>query len=1326
MYEGLSGSAYQGILTQYFDSSGWISLSSTVDSFTDTRATAPTGVNAASIEAEVKYAEEHTEPSHINAQYTIITAPGSTYESGFGNGFCAYHDVASNGAIFQFVPYIGDEPFKDGNNCKSYGSGNVANATSVTGSHEYAESITDPLWDTAPGWRGLEGAAGEISDLCATAGDKLSNGSYVQGQYDDHQNACSLADENPPHILALTDGPTNLTASSVTLNATINPEGLSTTYFFEYGTTKSYGSVVPASEVSVGSGKANLAVSQSISGLTLETAEHYRVVAKNASGITYGEDRTAIPSKWKIRTLPNGAKWGWLSGVSCPTEAACMSVGTYYDPSISPEPNQMLAYQYANGSWVQTAVPLLAGESFPELAEVSCVTTSECIAVGHVTVSGHRLPLAAKWNGTSWARLSISLPGGSENAELRGVSCAAVGDCVAVGSREIAGKVWLNYSAHLSGETWFTLETPTNESASVSVIEDVSCVATSVCLGVGWYNPTSGGGSNPVRLLMDAKGWSLQANTTGTGSLSGVTCKSLQFCMAVGRDYSLSAATSETWNGSGWSVQVKASLAGITGDSLEGVACTSPSNCAAVGFGFSSVNEATVPGAAIWNGTAWTEQTTPRESEVAQNFLSDVACAGPARCFTVGTSKASGEPRALLEARENTVVPTVDRQFGSFGTGNGQFSLPVGLAVDAEGNIWVADRVNNRITEFNAKGEYLTKFGAAGSGNGQLNGPTSLAFTSNGNLWVTDAGNHRVQQFKPNGEYLGQFGTEGTGPGKFVEPWGIAVDPTGNIWVSDSFYRVEEFSSSGAFIREQHGAGYGGSGNGEFSSPRGVATDSAGNVWVADSGNNRVQELSPAGGFIRKFGTPGSSDGQMSSPYGVAVRPSGDVLVAEKGNNRVQEFTPEGEFLAGFGSKGTAKNQFWDPWGGIAVGPGNTIDVSDGGGRHISKWKQPWSPEAITQAATNVKQAEATLNGTVNASGASTTYYFEYGPTTAYGVQAPIGGGSAGSEVDRLAVSRTVSGLASGMSYHFRLVASNNEGLTYGKDMTFKTSAPAFQGSFGSWGPGNGQFDHSAGIAQDAAGNLWVVDQNNLRVQKFNEKGEFLAKFGSEGSGDGQFGSPTDIAIDAKGNLWVTDAGYSRVEEFNASGEFLAKFGSAGSGNGQFGIGGPEAIAIDAKGNIWVGDTYNGRLQKFNEKGEFLKVVSSHGPAAGQLGEPTGIDIGLGGNVWVADWAYNRVVGFNEAGEYVRQFGSEGIGNGQFKRPDAIDVDPQGEVWVVDQNNNRVQGFSEKGEYLTQFGTSGTGAGQFSLGFPTGIATDAKGSIWVSDSNNNRVQRWGP
>ena len=286
------------------------------------------------------------------------------------------------------------------------------------------------------------------------------------------------------------------------------------------------------------------------------------------------------------------------------------------------------------------------------------------------------------------------------------------------------------------------------------------------------------------------------------------------------------------------------------------------------------------------------------------------------------------------------------------------------------------------------------------------------------------------------------------------------------------------------------------------------------------------------------------------------------------------------------------------------------------------------------------------------------------------------------------------------------------------------TSGTKYSSSFGSSGSGNGQFAHPAGSAIDAQGNLWVVDSNNNRVQKFDSEGKYVTQLGSLGSGNGQLSDPMDIAIDDKGNLWIADRGNHRVQKLNAKGEYLAKFGSLGSGNGQFSSYGPRGIAIDAQGDLWVSD-YSGRVQEFNANGEFVKAVGSYGSGEGQFGESTGLDIEEG-KVWVGDWTKHRVSVFSDAGKFLFQFGSSGSGNGQFNHPDAVEVDSKGNVWVIDEGNGRFQQFNSEGKYVGQFGSKGSGAGQFSFAWPVGIASDSSGNVWISDSANNRVQKWVP
>ncbi len=275
----------------------------------------------------------------------------------------------------------------------------------------------------------------------------------------------------------------------------------------------------------------------------------------------------------------------------------------------------------------------------------------------------------------------------------------------------------------------------------------------------------------------------------------------------------------------------------------------------------------------------------------------------------------------------------------------------------------------------------------------------------------------------------------------------------------------------------------------------------------------------------------------------------------------------------------------------------------------------------------------------------------------------------------------------------------------------------SYWASFGALGAGDGQFNRPADVAVGPNGEVWVVDKNNNRVEKFGADGKFQLKFGTGGSGNGQLSAPTALAVDTQANLWVADSGNRRVQKFSASGEYLAKFGSQGTGNGQFSSYGPRGIALDAQGNIWVSD-YSTRIQKFAPSGEFLKAVG-----AGQLGESAALDVG-GGKVWVGDWANNRISVFSEAGEFLFKVGSAGSGNGQFTHPDAVEVDAKGNVWVGDEGNSRVQQFSQAGEYVAQFGSAGSGKGQFKFAWPFGITSDDKGSLWIADANNHRVQRW--
>ncbi len=317
---------------------------------------------------------------------------------------------------------------------------------------------------------------------------------------------------------------------------------------------------------------------------------------------------------------------------------------------------------------------------------------------------------------------------------------------------------------------------------------------------------------------------------------------------------------------------------------------------------------------------------------------------------------------------------------------------------------------------------FANQFGQEGA---KLGNAVSAATDASGNVWVTDYSNDRILKFSPAGVFLNSYGWEGYGPLGFRDPWGIAVNKTtGNVYVSDpGNNRVEELNSSGGFVRafgwgvspggtsknefqdcaEYCEAGIAGSGAGQFNWPQGVAVDAGGNVWVAEYNNNRLQEFDAEGKYLATYGSVGTGGGQFEGPMDIAFSGS-NLFVTDQNNNRVQELTNTGGFTEAIG------------WG-----------VSNG--------------EAKLQVCT--------------------------------------------------------SGCRAGVS-----------------------------------GSGNGQFNAPRGLAVDAAGDLYVSEINNNRVQELSAAGAFLTKFGSEGSGNGQFSQPMGVALGASGGIYVTDFNNKRVQEW--------------------------------------------------------------------------------------------------------------------------------------------------------------------------------------------------
>src|SRR6266566_6377660 len=183
--------------------------------------------------------------------------------------------------------------------------------------------------------------------------------------------------------------------------------------------------------------------------------------------------------------------------------------------------------------------------------------------------------------------------------------------------------------------------------------------------------------------------------------------------------------------------------------------------------------------------------------------------------------------------------------------------------------------------------------GGRGSGKGEFDSPLGMCIDGNGNVLVADTNNGRIEKFSPTGTFLSILGNRGTGQGQLAGPNGTAVDRTGNIYVADaSNHRVQKLAADGTSIAEWKGPDPG------FYGPRRIAIGPDNSIYVVDQGHTRIVKFNPDGKVLTVWGTKGNGDAQFDDPTSVAVDPTTNkVYVADPRNKRIQVFDANGKFL---------------------------------------------------------------------------------------------------------------------------------------------------------------------------------------------------------------------------------------------------------------------------------------------------------------------------------------------------------------------------------------------------------------------------------------------
>jgi YD repeat-containing protein len=741
---------------------------------------------------------------------------------------------------------------------------------------------------------------------------------------------------------------------------------------------------------------------------------------------------------------------------------------------------------------------------------------------------------------------------------------------------------------------------------------------------------------------------------------------------------------------------------------------------------------------------------TPNSNNVGRALVVQVSAVNGGGTVTA----ASAASRAV--SASGTLSYTYKSQFGTAGTGNGQFEHPADVAIDGKGNLWVVDHINDRVQEFNEKGEYLQGFGAAGSGNGQLKSPDALAVDSKGNVWVADNGNHRVEEFNAKGEYEKVFGAEGSNGGQFASegPEGIAVDSHGNLWVSNpAGGTVEVFNEKGEYLKS---VGSKGTGAGQLGEPEGVAISSSGHVFMADWTNDRVEEFNEAGEYIREFGTAGSEPGQLRDPYGIAVSAKGEVLVADNGNNRIDVFNEAGESEGSIASEGTGNGQvkFSYPIG-LATAPGGVIWVTDPGSDRLEKWEGEATSEGATQAPQPgwTVEYDASLSG-ANLPAMSKEATEKWGEkdnpaeaTAVFPPDEPEGWPAANfrratvsyfDSAGRLVNVVTPGEAVSTIQYEtydnpeWTLTPANRQrALEAGTESAKKAEVLATKSTY-----------EDAGA--EVASRIGPQHEVTLATGSVVQARAITKYYYEEGAPQGT--TPYDLVTKTVEGALLENG---KEEETRT-----VKTGYSGQSNLGWKLHKPTSTTAEPEPgktltrlteyNSETGDTISTKTPAGSTSNSEYPPVLTASISGGKpaLSKPAGVTIAKNGNVLVLDTGGEHVEEFSPSGEFLVKFATSGKASGNVKGPTAIAVDTKGNVWIADTKNDRVDEFNEKHEFVQAFGfgvsageakleactttckagVAGAGAGQ--LDEPEGIVVTSSGDVYVSDTSNNRIEEF--
>ena len=727
---------------------------------------------------------------------------------------------------------------------------------------------------------------------------------------------------------------------------------------------------------------------------------------------------------------------------------------------------------------------------------------------------------------------------------------------------------------------------------------------------------------------------------------------------------------------------------------------------------------------------------------------SQAVWAGANVAFTAGVTGTG--PFTYQWQRNHTNVPaSIITTVAGGGIGDGGSATnaplwsPAGVAVDAAGNVFIADQGNNRVRKLGTNGIITTvagngldvavsealrhKGGAVpklGSGTGtysgdggpatnaSLYGPEDVVVDATGNLFIADTRNNRIRKVDTNG-IITTFAGNGTatfaGDGtqatnaSLSRPTGLAFDAVGNLFIADNANSVVRKVGVNGIISTVAGTnGYAFSGDGGaatnagLNGPYGVAVDAHGSLFIADDGNQRIRKVGTNGiistvagtntyGFFGDGGT--ATNAALWNPCGLAVDAAGNLFIADESNSRIRKLGTNGIIttVAGTNSAGVLGD------GGLAVDAGlnNPLGVAVDAAGNI-----------FISDAFNNRLRKVNTNGIIStiAGNGTLSYCGDGGPAVAAGLSTL--GGITMDAAGNLFLTDTGNA-------RIRKVGTNGIITTVAGNGTFAFTGDNVPAT-------NTSLDYPTSVAADARGNLYIADESNNRIRKVNSSGIITTVAGTNSSGfagDGGpatnaiLSGPSGVALDARGNLFIADASNERIRKVDTNGIITTVAGNGAKGpylTGTFsgdngpatnaGLANPSSVTVDAVGNLFISDSFNYRIRKVDTNGTITTFAGNGAyPYAGDGGAAINTSVGI-------------------------TYG--------------LQTDGSGNLFIADNNCNRVREVNTSGIISTvagngaaAFAGDGGAATNASLNGPYGVVVDSADNLLIAESGSLRIRK---